>query len=76
VEGNVVLAHELVELNILGVLPPLLPLLGVSCCDRRVADGGIEPDVEDLTLPARKGNRGTPLEVTGNAAQLKALLEP
>ena len=34
VEGNVVLGHELVVFNLLGVLPPSLPLIRVACRDR------------------------------------------
>ena len=75
-ERYVVLAHELVQLDILGVLPPLLPILGVSGSDGGVTNGGIEPDIEDLVLPARQRHRGTPFEVTGDATQLEALLEP
>ena len=30
VEGNVVLGHELVELNLLGILPPFLPVFCVA----------------------------------------------
>ena len=30
VEGNVVLGHELVELNLLGILPPFLPVFRVA----------------------------------------------
>lgn len=52
---NVVLAHELVQGDIIGVLPPLLPipalqvtLIGVALGNGSIADAGIEPDVEDL----------------------------
>lgn len=75
-EGNVILAHELVQLDILRVLPPLLPILGISSCDRRVTDRSIKPDIKHLALPTRQGDRGTPLQVTGNTTQLESLLEP
>jgi len=75
-EGNVILAHELVQLDILGVLPPLLPILGISSRDRRVTDRSIKPHIKHLALPTRQGDRGTPLQVTGNTTQLESLLEP
>lgn len=52
---NVVLAHELVQGDVVGVLPPLLPipalevaLVGVALGNGSITDAGIEPDVEDL----------------------------
>ena len=52
---NVVPAHELVQGDVIGVLPPLLPisavkvtLVGVALGNGGVANAGIEPDVEDL----------------------------
>ena len=39
VEWHVVLGHELVQLHLLRVLPPLFPLICVASCDRQVAGG-------------------------------------
>ena len=39
VERHVVLGHELVQLHLLRVLPPLFPLIRVASCDRQVAGG-------------------------------------
>ena len=36
VEWNVVLGHELVQLYLLGILPPLPPVGGVARCDGEV----------------------------------------
>ena len=36
VEWHIVFGHKLVELNFLGVLPPLLPVLRVAGCDGQV----------------------------------------
>ena len=41
-EIHVVLAHELVELDVVLIEPPSLPLWCVVCCDTRVADGCVE----------------------------------
>lgn len=48
VKRDVVLGHKLVELHLVGVLPPLLPLLGVVGRDGKVPNGGIKPDVKHL----------------------------
>ncbi|KAI3479573.1 hypothetical protein L1887_58385 [Cichorium endivia] len=67
VEAHVVLAHELVELDVVRVLPPLLPLVGVVCGDARVADGRVEPHVQHLVLHALDGDGHTPLEVRASS---------
>jgi hypothetical protein len=75
-ERNIVLAHELIQLDVLGVLPPFLPLLGVSGCNRRVANRSIKPDVKDLALPAFERDRSTPRQVASDATRLETFLEP
>ena len=76
VEGNVVFAHELVELDIIGVFPPLVPvLLCVAGSNRQVANGGIEPHIENLVGILFQGDGGAPLEVTGDASALQTLLK-
>ena len=37
VEGDIVLGHELIELYLVRILPPFLPLLCVTGCDGEVA---------------------------------------
>jgi len=39
VEGHIVLGHELIQLHLLRILPPLRPLIRVASCDRQVAGG-------------------------------------
>ena len=74
VEGDVVLAHEVVG-DGLRVVPPLAPALGVAGAagplDRRreVADDGVEPDVEPLgrvVAPAVERHRDAPVDVAGH----------
>ena len=60
VERHVVLGHELVELHLLGILPPLLPLLRVVGCDGEVADGRIKPHVKHLPQPVSTRKPPTP----------------
>lgn len=49
---GIVLADELVELHILGVAPPLFPLVGIACCDGNVANAGIKLRIQDLVVVA------------------------
>ena len=74
VEGDVVLAHEVIGASGV-VVPPLPPGVGVAAApgplDRRrqVADDGVEPDVEALVgvvLPARQRHRDAPVDVAGH----------
>lgn len=44
-EIYVVFPHELVEIHVFGVKPPLLPVGGVVGCDTGISDGGVVPDV-------------------------------
>ena len=70
VEGDVVLAHEVVGQG-LRVVPPVAPCLGVArpagpldrC--RQIADDGVEPDIEPLGLitPAVQRDRDAPVDV-------------
>ena len=76
VEGDVVLAHELVELHVLRVLPPPLPAgVGVVGSDRQIADGGIIPHVEYFVLVVFPRDRRAPLQVACDAAALQAFLQ-
>ncbi|KAI5297226.1 hypothetical protein KEM55_004994, partial [Ascosphaera atra] len=76
VERNVILAQELIKLNILRVPPPLLPFRGIVGGDGWITDTGFKPHVEDFVIEALERNRHTPLHITGNAAILQALLQP
>ena len=53
-ERNVVLCHELIELDLVGILPPLSPLWCVARSDGEVADVGCERERER----ERKRGRG------------------
>lgn len=76
VEGHIVLAHELIEGDLIGILPPLLPLIGIVGRDGGIADTGVEPHVDDLLLIPRQRHRHTPLEISRDAAGLQALCQP
>ena len=82
VEGNVVLADEVVMLR-LGVLPPVLPGVGGALDlrpflgGRQVADDGVEPDVDLLALAeALHRDVDPPVDVPGDRPVLEALLDP
>lgn len=46
----VVLAHKLIEFDIVGIMPPLLPLIRIVRSDRNIAYTRVEPHVHDLVL--------------------------
>jgi hypothetical protein len=75
VEGQVIFTHELVKLDILFVLPPLLPLIAIVGGDRDVADRSIEPNVKDFVCVLLKRNWSSPLEVTGDASLEESSLQ-
>ena len=65
VEGNVILAHELIELDVLWVLPPEFPIvLDVVSSNGKVANWSIVPDIEDLLFELFKWDSSTPFEVS------------
>lgn len=56
-EGHIVFTNELVQFHILGILPPLLPIVpikivsvSVSFGNTHIANTGVEPHVEDFVL--------------------------
>lgn len=88
-ETDIVLALELHKLDVIGVLPPLLPLgavqvvaVGVSLGNGDITNASIEPDVENLlfvvfnvkTVDIRDGH--TPFQVTRDGSRLETLVDP
>ena len=53
--------------------PPVVCIVG---CDGDVADGRIEPHIEDLVLIARPRDLCAPLQVPGDAPQLQTIPHP
>ena len=81
VEGHVVLGEELHVGHVLAALPPVAPIAPrrrLAPLDRGgdVADGGVEPDIEDLVLEACLGHRHAPFQVAGDATVAQAFVEP
>ena len=74
-EDNVILAEELVELDV-GVVPPLLPLVSVAGSNGDVANASVEPGVDNLLFVARERDWGSPLHVSRNASTIQTLLQP
>ena len=82
VEHDVVLADEVYQPRVL-VLPPLFPvtpllrLLGTQLHSvRHIADGGIKPHIEHLSLGALYGHGDAPVQVASHGAGLQVHVEP
>ena len=76
VESDIILAHKLIKLHVLGVLPPLLPLiLSVVSSNGQVSNRRIKPYIEHFLFVLLEGNGSAPLEVAGDAPSLEAFLE-
>ena len=75
-EGDIVLADEVVDLS-LGVVPPILPGVGLAGvpgpldAGRQIAHHGLEPHVEALVLPAFQRYVDAPVQVAGDGARLE-----
>ncbi len=68
---------EVVVIYVLVRLEPLFPvLLRVVCRNGEVANGRVEPHVEDLVLEAGQRHGRAPFQVASDTAWLQALLEP
>ena len=80
-EVRVILAHELVEFDVLRIEPPFLPVAGIVGGDTRVANASIKPDVEHLLghlfvdLAFGDGYRHTPCKVAGDGRWVQACLK-
>mmetsp|Transcript_8283 Transcript_8283/g.24877 ORF Transcript_8283/g.24877 Transcript_8283/m.24877 type:complete len:375 (-) Transcript_8283:109-1233(-) len=77
VKRNVIFAHKLHQLDISClVTPPFSPLIRVCSSNTNVADGRIEPDVEDLVCVALQGDGCAPFEIPGDAPLPQTLTKP
>lgn len=72
-EGDVVLTHELVKLNVFGVLPPLFIFISPGSCYGDIANRSIEPHIEHFVFVLFQWNWYTPFEVSGDASALESL---
>ena len=76
VEHYVVFAYEVHQLGV-RALPPFLPVVGEELHGiGDVADGSVEPDVEDLALSTLHGHWHTPVEIARDGAGLQATVQP
>ena len=76
VEGHVVLAHELEELDVVVDPPILVVFLQQVGSDGDVADRSIEPHIEHLLLELLDRHSHAPLQVAGDALRLQAHVRP
>ncbi len=76
VEWDIILSHELEELNIFRILPPLLPMVGIICCDWDIPYRCIKPNIEHLILEFLYWDGSTPFKVPSNATASQTSLDP
>lgn len=75
-ERDVILPNELVEVNILRVLPPQFPVFHEVRSDRWIANRRIKPYVHHFMFPTRERHRRTPLQVSSDATVTQTSLDP
>jgi|GEM_PF-5106818 len=83
-EGNIVLSDELEQFHLVGILPPGIhkrppvqpPVFAQVAGHGDIADGRVEPDVEDLVLIARLGHGNAPFQVPGDGPFPQSVPDP
>jgi hypothetical protein len=50
VEWHIVFSHKLIQLNILRILPPLLPIRSVARSNGDISNRSIKPNIEHLPI--------------------------
>ena len=79
VEDDVVLADEVDEVG-LGVLPPVAPVLAALFAPLHgggdVANGGVKPNVQDLSLRAIDRHGHAPIEIPRHGAAFEPAVDP
>lgn len=76
VKRNVVFGHELIVVDGLGRLEPLLPIGRIVRCYGEVADWSVEPHVEDLVLKAGSWHWSSPFKIARDTTWLEAFFDP
>ena len=69
-EDDIVFSDKLIQLDIIEVAPPLLPLTSVACGDGDISNAGTEPWIDDLLLATRQRDFCSPSHVPRDAARL------
>ena len=75
-EWNIVFAHELEQLDIVRVFPPLFPIVSVVGGDRNVSEWCIKPNIEHLIVHAINWYMDTPAQISSHASCLQTRLDP
>jgi len=75
-EWNVVLSNELIQLNVVRVLPPFFPIINEVSCDRRIPNWCIKPDIKDFIFPTCNWDRSSPFQISCDASFFKASFNP
>lgn len=76
VKRNVVFGHELIVIDGLGRLEPLLPIGRIVRCYGEVTDWSVEPHVKDFVFETGSWNRGSPFKISCDTTWLEAFFDP
>lgn len=72
----IILGHELVELDLVWILPPFFPVWCITTSNTGITYGSIKPNVHNFMFKALFRNRCTPLKISGNTSILQSLFNP
>ena len=75
-EGNVILTHELIKIDIIGFPPFFIVLSEQIGCDWYVADWGIKPNIKYFFLELFDRDSYTPFKVPSNAFRFQTHIGP
>jgi len=80
--GLTIFAHELVQLDVIRVMPPFPPFVGIGSGDTRISDGCIKPNIDDFALHglvllfvSDLGHFNTPLQISSDGARSQSLAQ-
>ena len=75
-ENDIILTNEVDKASI-RVFPPRLPRLGKKLfCIANVTDGGVKPNVQNLTFGSLHGNGDSPIKVSAHRTGLQSHIDP
>jgi len=75
-KGNIILTHELEQLHILRVFPPLFPLICIVSSNGQIPYWSIKPNIKHLILKLLQRHGCPPFQVPCDAPSLQPSVDP